>query len=153
MRVINLILIVLLLGSCGARKMQKEQTKEVVSVETHLEEKKDAQVLSNSEIVDSFCLSELDIKADELTVYTDGTMKLTNPHLQHKKESGTKTAKRTDQLIDKSFKLDLGKLESNIESKTKDVDQKANGFQIFIGLLIPILVFVFLYKIADLKKR
>lgn len=141
------------LGSCGARKMNKQQSKEVVSVETHLEEKKDVQVLSNSEIVEGFCLSELDIKADELTINPDGTMKLTNPHLTKKTESGTKTAKRTDQLIDKSFKLDLGKLESNIESKTKDVDQKANGFQIFIGLLIPILVFAFIYKLADLKKR
>lgn len=148
MRVIKLLMIVLLLGSCGARKMNKQQSKEVVSVGTHLEEKKDVQVLSNSEIVEGFCLSELDIKADELTVYPDGIMKMTNPHITKKTQSGTKTAKRTDQLIDKSFQLDLGKLDSNIEKKNKEVDQEPFSFS-FLWLIIPIAVFLFLYLFSN----
>lgn len=142
------ILIMLFICSCGSRKMDKQQSKEVVSVETYLEEKKDVQVLSNSEIVERFNLSELDLRADDLTIYPDGTMRMTNPHLKSEKIEEEKKLLRTDKLEDNSFRLDLTKSGGSKESSVKKVDRKKFnwwGVGISIGILILLAVFTYKY--------
>ena len=119
--------------------------KEDFSIETNIEERKDVTLVSNSEIVEKFNLSELDLRADDLTIYPDGTMKMTNPHLKSKKTEGEKKLLRTDKLEDNSFKLDLTKAGGSKQSNIKKVDKKQFnwwGVSVSIGVLVILIYFV-----------
>ena len=138
-----LISLIVLLSSCGTRKVQKSVIKEETKTEQSTTEKKDITIDNQTKTVINEDADEIEVKpidTSKAIVVNGKTYKNATVTLRKKKVN---TVIQNKEIVkDLSVKQTKAIITAKKQEVKRDVERKSNPFLLLLWLLIPVIWFV-----------
>ncbi|MDM1345690.1 hypothetical protein [Myroides marinus] len=130
-----MILMVLLLVSCGSRKVDKSESIQVMEQQSVKEVKNDLELSVKDSFVNRYVSKNSRFKASEIKIDKDGGVVISNPVIEAVEESRESAGVRDGVVVDKGVINSSSKVSAGSSSRDKKVDREQYSWW---GVLIPL---------------
>ena len=133
-------LIVLIMTSCGSRKVNKSQTKETEQTQIKTEEKTETKITDNTKIIDTSTSDEIEISpvSDTLPMVVNG-ITYKNVKIRRKKSKNNISVVKDVKVQQNVQKSDLKAVKTSKVVEIKQIERKQSyWWLLWLLLLIPI---------------